>query len=221
MYDVRPNLIIGFHGCDKATRDALVTNPDTVKISQEPFDWLGHGMYFWENNYERALDWAEAKRQRGKIKDPAVVGATINLGLCFDMLDSKYIKMLPPYYNLMEADYSKSNKTLPKNVDAPKDAYKDKVLRELDCSVIEYMHSEIYSDIQIDTQKRGFTDIKLFDSVRGVFTEGGPAFEGAGILEKTHIQICIRNLNCIKGFFIPRQEKDYMEWHRDNYQQAI
>jgi hypothetical protein len=29
---------------------------------------------------------------------------------------------------------------------------------------------------------------------------------------KSHIQICIRNLNCIKGFFLPRQEIDFPEW---------
>jgi hypothetical protein len=42
-----------------------------------------------------------------------------------------------------------------------------------------------------------------------VFTEGGPAFPGAGIQEKNHIQICIRNSNSIKGFFLPRKERDF------------
>jgi hypothetical protein len=52
----------------------------------------------------------------------------------------------------------------------------------------------------------------LFDSVRGAFTEGGKAFTGAGIFERSHIQICVRNFNCIKGFFKPRKEIDFREW---------
>jgi hypothetical protein len=55
MYDVKPNLIIAFHGCEVSVRDVLLENPNEIKISQKPFDWLGHGLYFWENNYERAL----------------------------------------------------------------------------------------------------------------------------------------------------------------------
>ena len=42
-----------------------------------------------------------------------------------------------------------------------------------------------------------------FDSVRGVFTEGKRPYPKAGFKEKTHIQICIINPNCIKGYFSP------------------
>ena len=42
-----------------------------------------------------------------------------------------------------------------------------------------------------------------FDSVRCAFEEGEPSFPGSGILDKTHIQICIRNPICIKGYFHP------------------
>jgi len=28
MYDVKPNLIIGFHGCEREIRDALLMNPN-------------------------------------------------------------------------------------------------------------------------------------------------------------------------------------------------
>ena len=52
-------------------------NPKDYKISQKPYDWLGHGLYFWENNYDRALDWATQKKHRGGIKEPAVVGAVL------------------------------------------------------------------------------------------------------------------------------------------------
>ena len=48
MYDVKPNLIIGFHGCDASVRDRLLNQPDEIVISKEKYDWLGHGMYFWD-----------------------------------------------------------------------------------------------------------------------------------------------------------------------------
>jgi hypothetical protein len=41
------------------------------------------------------------------------------------------------------------------------------------------------------------------------FTEGGPAFDGSGLSAKSHVQICIRNPNCIKGFFLPRRESTF------------
>jgi len=49
-------------------------------------------------------------------------------------------------------------------------------------------------------------DAKLpsYDSVKGVFTEGEELYNNAGFKEKDHIQICIRNPNCIKGYFLPR-----------------
>lgn len=64
--------------------------------------------------------------------------------------------------------------------------------------------------IHLDTQERGFSTAYPFDSVRGAFTEGGPAFEGAGLHAKTHIQLCIRNMNCIHGFFLPRKETAFV-----------
>jgi hypothetical protein len=63
MYDLRPQLVIAFHGCDRRVRDRLLNYPDNIVISQKPYDWLGHGMYFWENNYDRALRWAEDKKK--------------------------------------------------------------------------------------------------------------------------------------------------------------
>lgn len=70
--------------------------------------------------------------------------------------------------------------------------------RKLDRSVIEYLHQMRLSD---PDQKNNIP----FDSVRAVFVEGGRAYTGAGFNNKNHIQICIRNPNCIKGFFHPRE----------------
>ena len=50
-------------------------------------------------------------------------------------------------------------------------------------------------------QKR--QDDPPFDSVRGMFQEGSEPYPDAGFREKNHIQICVRNLECIKGYFLP------------------
>ncbi len=205
----RPNLTIGFHGCDEIIRNELVNNPNTVKKSQESYDWLGNGFYVWENNYDRALLWAKNKQKRGTLKKPSVVGVVYLLDYCLDFTDSEYIQVLSEYYALLKEDLMVSGKSLPQNKNLPKDQYHDLVLRELGCAVIEYLHQKIDEKIQNDKMKKGFSEINPFDTVRGIFTEGGPAYEGAGIQTKNHIQVCIRNLNCIKGFFIPRQEIDF------------
>lgn len=209
MYNVRPNLIIGFHGCDTDTCNSLLNNPNKIKKSEKPYDWLGHGVYFWENNYERALRWAKEKAKRKEIKKPTVIGAVIQLGFCCDLLDSRFITMLKEYYSLMVEYYKTLDKELPENKDIEQDSYKDKIFRELDCTTIEFMHQEILNTIVKEKKENGFCEYKMFDSVRGVFTEGGPVFPGAGIFDKSHIQICIRNSNCIKGFFLPRKEIDF------------
>ena len=79
MYNNRSNLIIGFHGCDKTVCDLLLTNPNNIQISKKPYDWLGHGIYFWENNYARALHWAKDKEKRGEIKEASVIVYYMNL----------------------------------------------------------------------------------------------------------------------------------------------
>lgn len=50
MYVSKPNLIIGFHGCEKADQKRLLDDIKYFKNSHEDYDWLGHGMYFWDNN---------------------------------------------------------------------------------------------------------------------------------------------------------------------------
>jgi len=47
-------------------------------------------------------------------------------------------------------------------------------------------------------------DGKSFDTVMGTFLEGNEIFPGAGMRDKTHTQICIRNPDCILGYFKPK-----------------
>ena len=75
------SLVIGYHGCDRKVAERVVAGRDDLKPSQNAWDWLGHGIYFWEDSHGRALRWAkeEAKHGGSKIKSPAVLGAVIDL----------------------------------------------------------------------------------------------------------------------------------------------
>lgn len=60
MYSKRSGLILGFHGCDEEVRNSIVSNKkSSLSPSENDYDWLGHGIYFWENNYVRALKYAQ------------------------------------------------------------------------------------------------------------------------------------------------------------------
>lgn len=192
MYSTRPGYIIGFHGCDESVRDNVLLGKDDLTRSENKYDWLGNGIYFWENNQYRAYSFAKELNDNprpGKpiIKKPAVLGAIINLGVCLDLLDSEYLVLLKDRHKALENSAKHLNITLPRNKTG--NGTNDLMLRDLDCLVIEYLNK--HASVP-------------FDSVRGVFVEGGHLYPTSGFNEKNHIQVCIRNPNCIKGYFLPR-----------------
>lgn len=79
---------------------------------------------------------------------------------------------------------------LPSN--RPSKKTSDVLLRDLDCAVIQQIHDYLKD-----------TDSDEFDSLRGIFLEGGPPYPGSEFREKTHVQLCVRNPNSIKGYFKP------------------
>lgn len=197
MYSNRPGLILGFHGCDKTVAEDVVNGKEKLKFSQNDYDWLGYGNYFWDSSPSRALQFAKIIQKYPQvnkstnIKEPAVLGAVISLGFCLDLLDYEKIKLLKLGYDILVENNEAQGKPIPENK-APK-GNKDLLYRNLDCAVIETLH-----------QVRKMGDHPPFDSVRGVFWEGKELYKNAGFKSKNHIQICIRNPNCIKGFFLPQ-----------------
>lgn len=201
LYSNKSNLVIGFHGCDQTIVDKVINGREPLLASKNNYDWLGHGIYFWENNVERAFDWAVqlSKRKDSSVSLPAVVGAVIDLGYCFDLMDNHFLNELREGYYTLVKLCEIYNLPLPKNSKGK--GSEDLLLRKLDCAVIQTIHN-IHKE----------TKSKPYDSVRGVFWEGGDIYPNAGFKEKNHIQICICNPNCIKGYFLPRE----IDEHYDN-----
>jgi hypothetical protein len=88
MYTTRAGLVLGFHGCDKSVVEKVVSGKEHLKKSENAYDWLGHGIYFWENSPSRALEFATYLKDnpgysKNPIKHPAVLGAVINSGFTF------------------------------------------------------------------------------------------------------------------------------------------
>jgi virulence-associated protein VapD len=192
MYSSLPHFVIAFHGCDKSVANKVVsrTNPHLIS-SKNKYDWLGHGIYFWEQNYHRALDFATQIKDHPEhrpigsrpIKTPSAVGAVIDLGKCLNLLDENYIDYVKKVYLDIKDVSRELGWNLPKNIGAA---------RYLDCYVMN----------MVNTYTATIGE-KKFDSVRGMFPEGSPLYKKSGFLNKSHIQICIINPNCIKGYFHP------------------
>lgn len=197
VYQKLPQLVLGFHGCDKAVAESvLYSSTAHLEPSHNSYDWLGDGIYFWLNDPQRAYEWAcdTKKRKPKQIKEPYVVGAVIDLGMCLNLCERDSVKLLQKSYEELKNAAEESGydiSTTLKNYAPDNGGFN--LLRPLDCAVIRHLHEMM--------EEQGV----FFDTVYGYFQEGSDAFAGAGIREKSHIQISVRNTDCIKGYFLPRE----------------
>ena len=179
--------IIGYHGTTVTTADNLV-NGNAFEESKQDDDWLGSGVYFWEYAPKQAWWWAEGHK---KFNTPAVVGAVIRLGNCFDLLDPRNIPVSRQYYESLKQQLIAVNQPIPVNVRSH---------RCLDCAVFDYLYKA--------SDQAG----SPIDSARAVYVPTSKAhrvWEGSWIYDEAHIQICVRQTKNILAVWHVRRDGRY------------
>ncbi len=114
---------------------------------------------------------------------PFVIGAVIELGMCLDLTTSLALDWVRSAHQSLVEVNQNSSSLLPVNSE-------DQLRRKLDCAVIRRLHTILHAN--------GRPSV---DTLKAVFTEGAPVYPESGFREKTHIQIAVRNPECIKGVF--------------------
>jgi hypothetical protein len=169
-YSEYDRTMIGFHGTTTSAAERLVGG-EPFTTSDEDNEWFGKGVYFWEYAPKQAWWWA--KDHKG-YEQPAVVGARIRLGNCFDLLDPRNVVVLRGFKDELVETLTAVGAIVPKNV---------RQRRALDCAVFNYI---------FELSDESTTPI---ESARGVYVPTSTAkrvWRGSWISEEAHIQICIR-----------------------------
>jgi hypothetical protein len=190
-----PSVVLGYHGCDKDVAEDVLAGKAEVRSSTNSYDWLGSGAYFWENNPARALSWARrlARSNSKKIKTPAVIGAIIDAGNCLDLAEESSLELVKSSFAFFEKLSQKANLPLPVN-EPGYQGDQDLVKRHLDCAVLNFLH-----------ESRAAQGLAPYQTVRAPFFEGGELFKGSKLMEKTHVQWCVRDpMRSVIGYFRPR-----------------
>lgn len=186
MPNISSGYIMGYHSCDKELGMRLVNGKDELLPSTNAWDWLGKGIYFWENDPARALQYATEnaagiQKNRKAAKTPFVIGAVIDLGKCLNLVEIEALEILSEAHkslaNLMEIAEDKMPVNNGNN-------------RALDCAVMNYIHE---SNVK-----------NAYHSIRCAFLEGEGAYEGSNISSRSHIQLCVRSHHSIAGYFLPK-----------------
>lgn len=176
--------IIGYHGTKLSIARDIVTRRKPFQASHNDDDWLGHGVYFWEYAPNQARWWAENRARRQKWDEPiAIVASMIRLSFCLDLLEPYNVLYLQALYNTYIEAHQHTQAGIPQNMNQHK---------RLDCGVFEYAYSAI--------QASGGS----VDTARAVYvpTHNKRVWKRSWISLDAHIQVCVRNQNCILGTWL-------------------
>lgn len=183
-------IVLAYYGCDLETAQELLGG-SPFQPSGRDYDWLGAGIYFWENDVVRAYQWANEPRR--KFAFPSVVGAAVELGHCLDLTTQRGIAAVRVAYDGFIVIAERDGIPIPENVDPAKGPGDDKILRRLDCAVMNYLFEIAKTAQEADPRTQPYA------TVRALFPEGSQLYPGAGFRDKTHIQICVRASEHIQG----------------------
>lgn len=198
------SLVLAYHGCKLETAHELLGG-SPFRPSTQDYDWLGAGVYFWENDVLRAYQWA--KEHRGQFAHPSVIGAVSELGNCLDLATQTGIEAVKLAHIQFKAVLKREGAAIPENVDAVTSSSGDKVIRRLDCAVMNHLFNSVLRTVQESDPKS-----QPYVTVRSLFPEGKELYPGAGFKDKTHIQLCVREPEQILGVFrIPEWQRIELE----------
>ncbi|PTN53934.1 hypothetical protein [Stenotrophomonas panacihumi] len=194
-------LVVGYHGCDITTRDDLVAGRATPQLSHNRYDWLGPGFYIFENDHDRAEAFArtaaaapERRLTARPIAQPAVVGCLLSVQRCLDMTTHAGVREFEAAcMAVLGHDGHSPGRRVPANR-ARDDEDADNVLRHLDNAIFNHIHRA----------REAIPHSLPYQAVRGAFQQGAELVPRSGFHRDSHIQIALRDLACVIGWFLPQ-----------------
>ena len=167
-----PLRAIGYHGTSRQA--ALIVLRDGFRVSRNAYDWLGDGVYFFQDAPNRAREWA-AQRYGA---DGVVIRSIIRLDDCLDLLDIQWNDLLIEAYTAVVEAAQRAGVPLPRQTAGA---------HRLDRAVVNLA-------VALLGTRRGMP----VRAVRGVFGDGMPVFSGSAILSRAHVQIAVRDPSMIE-----------------------
>ncbi|MPM30071.1 hypothetical protein SDC9_76613 [bioreactor metagenome] len=173
MSELPNGLVWGYHGTSSVFAKKHLT--EGIPVTNFSGDWLGHGAYFWEGDYDRAEEWARLHAITKYGGTPIVFQAVIDLNNCLDLT-------LITDRRLLEEVVKEMCDEMP--LEKRQRLKQNYYTRELDCGAINNL-------VQRARKSDGSPQ---FTTVRGAFREGDPVYrtsEGleSGVCNRDHIQI--------------------------------
>jgi hypothetical protein len=168
----------GYHGTSRSRAETILT--EGFRPSTNGYDWLGTGVYFWQDAPNHARYWA----RQNYPQEPVVIKSRLRLdSTCIDLLDMPHIdnpNFWADSYNEFLGMYRRAGRSLPtQNPDIPGKRY-------LDCSFLDYLINSVFG-----FDPRG--------AIRSAFIEGERIFPNSAIFDRSHVQISIIDLSLIES----------------------
>lgn len=174
----KPLSIYGYHGTLETNVPGILDYGFQVK--ENHWDWLGHGIYFWQDAPHRAREWGRFWGKKGARI--AVLKARIVLTDCVDLLDIAWDATIREQADAFTDKIARQKDVSLRNYRRGK----QKGRHELDCAFFEYLHG-ILSEVG-----------SPFRCVRAAVTEGDPILEDSPICYRSHVQIAVRDSTLIQ-----------------------
>jgi hypothetical protein len=186
-------LVLAYHGCKRETARELLGG-SSFRPSGIDYDWLGAGSYFWENDLLRAYQWATEPGRN--LAPSSVVGAALEPGNWLDLTTRSGIEAVKRARDQLVSMAPENGYPIPSNENPLNVPGSDKIIRRLDCAVMNHLFdNELKTVQQSDPKKQPYVP------VRALFPEESTLYPGAGFRDKTQIQICVREPKQIFGVF--------------------
>jgi hypothetical protein len=158
--------VYGYHGTSHLAAASILQSG--FLSSHNAYDWLGDGIYFWQDAPQRAWDWAEARWGARA----AVLGSLLAVDECIDLLDIPWQQPLVAAYHSLVALMQQQQLALPVQTSGA---------HRLDRAVLNHVVHLL--------GRQGV----LIRVVRSAFQEGTPIYPGSLLYERSHVQITIRD----------------------------
>ena len=176
-----PIIVTGYHGTTSSVAKQII-NDDFV-ASFNDWDWLGHGIYFWQDAPERAYNWAKTRIAKLGLKEPAaVVAARIQLDGFVDLLDQRGMTLLRDFAQSYQVQHPTSPLINKRGVNL------------LDCAVFNFASGML---TWLGVEVAGY---------RAACVEGKALTPGSPIFDLSHVQLVVVNREAILEKWIVEME---------------